>query len=93
MANAARTKRVTDLLNAISDLKTGDLEAVLDCNSFGTSLVSGADVSTGNRPASGRRLANILQAQLHAIMTMGECDLPSFQKDRRVRSELGGRHW
>lgn len=84
-----------NLLNAISDLRAGDVEAVFDCVDYSYAL-SGADPficpNITTRLANGPRLAAI---HLKAVLTVGECELPSHQKDRgrRRRKEIGGRRW
>jgi hypothetical protein len=86
----ARRKRVIALLNAISNLRHGDLRPVLALGKY----VPMDEEELGDDPAlhlarTGEELGKIVEDRLETIYCFGECFLPMEGKDSHERNELG----
>jgi hypothetical protein len=91
----AQRQRVTALCNAISDLRRGDLHAVLELDTYapgeGLELAEFSDDILRGRVQSGEALGRLLENQLVEVMAYGEAILPpSTKRGRRSKSCLGG---
>ena len=93
----AAKQRVANLLNAISNLRRGDLASVLGLNPLPTP----EDISDPRPPGDpilmkGRMqfarkdMGRVLESQLETIYCLGESELVLYQKDIRHKDDLGG---
>jgi hypothetical protein len=86
----ARRRRVNKLMNAIAELQTGDLEAVIDLDTVAPMEEDGPSRLDPNEARNGRELAEILEDRLMILLAVGEWGLCTEQRPRET-GELGGR--
>jgi hypothetical protein len=66
----ARRKRVNRLMNAIAELQTGDLEAVIDLDTVAPMEEDGPSRLDPNEARNGRELAEILEDRLIKLLVI-----------------------
>jgi hypothetical protein len=86
----ARRRRVNNLMNAIAELQTGDLEAVIDLDTVAPMEEDGPSLLDPNEARNGRELAEILEGRLMTLLAVGEWGLCTEQRPRE-NGDLGGR--
>jgi hypothetical protein len=86
----ARRRRVNKLMNAVAELQTGDLEAVINLDAVAPMEEDGPSRLDPNEARSGRELAEILEDRLIKLLAIGEWGLCTKQRPRE-NGELGGR--
>jgi hypothetical protein len=86
----ARRRRVNKLMNAIAELQTGDLEAVINLDTVAPMEEDGPSRLDPNEARNGRELAEILEGRLMTLLAVGEWG-PCTEQRPRENGELGGR--
>jgi hypothetical protein len=81
----ARRRRVNNLMNAIAELQTGDLEAVIDLDTVAPMEEDGPSRLDPNEARNGRELAEILEDRLLTLLAVGEWGLCTGQRPREKR--------
>jgi hypothetical protein len=77
-------------MNAIAELQTGDLEAVIDLDTVAPMEEDGPLRLDPNEARNGRELAEILEDRLMTLLAVGEWGLCTEQRPRE-NGDLGGR--
>jgi hypothetical protein len=86
----ARRRRVNNLMNAVAELQSGDLEAVINLDTVAPMEEDGPSRLDPNEAHTGRELAEILEHRLRTLLAVGEWGLCTKQRPRE-NGELGGR--
>jgi hypothetical protein len=77
-------------MNAVAELQTGDLEAVINLDTVAPMEEDGPSRLDPNEAHTGRELAEILEDRLRTLLAVGEWGLCTKQRPRE-NDELGGR--